>query len=302
MKIPFEKTLFTLFSIASFLTISSCGGGSSQKVESSESEVFDEAKSKVAQDIGNVLSDLPSPSQIPFLLQATGAEFNSDLLSDNKDAEKYQTSNDKAAMNLGIYAADVAYLASYEQVQQALNYMESCQMLAENLGIASAFDLELLSRFEENLGKRDSLISMLDEAMKSAEYKLQSDDRLNKAALILVGSFIEGLHLSTRVIETYPDDLLTEEDQNQILEPLVKIVLNQKKPLVDLIGLLQDIPNDEMVTMMTEELIILRNIYDTQLNQVEAQINSNSGDYVLTKSVLTGISYDLKKIREKIKS
>jgi hypothetical protein len=301
MRIPLEKTLVTVFAATTLLILISCDGGSSQKAEA-ESEVFDEAKSKVAQDIGNVLGDLPSPSQIPFLLQATGAEFNSDLLSDIKDAEKYQTSNDKAAMNLGIYAADVAYLASYEQVQQALKYMESCQMLSENLGIASAFDLELLSRFEENLGKRDSLISMLDEAMKSAEYRLQSDDRLNKAALILVGSFIEGLHLSTRVIETYPDDLLSEEDQNQILEPLVKIVLDQKKPLVDLIKLLEDIPNDEMITIMTQELIILRNIYDTQLSQVEEQINSKAGDYVLTKNVLTGISYDLKKIREKIKS
>jgi hypothetical protein len=301
MRVQIGNAGSTIVIVAGLFLLCSCGGGSSQKTEA-ESEVFDEAKSKVAQEIGDVLGDLPSPSQIPFLLQATGAEFNSDLLSDIKDAEKYQTSNDKAAMNLGIYVADVAYLASYEQVQLALKYMEGCQVLSENLGISSAFDLALLSRFEENLGRRDSLITILDEAMKSAEYQLQSDDRLNKAALILVGTFIEGLHLSTRVIETYPDDLLAEEDKNQILEPLVKIVLEQKKPLVNLIKLMENIPNDDMVTIMTEELIILRNIYETQLSKVEEQINSNNGDYVLTKSVLVGISYDLKKIREKIKA
>ena len=54
--------------------------------------------------------------------------------------------------------------------------------------------------------------------------------------LVLAGSFIEGLYLAIEVIETYPKDVLDADTRNLILEPLVKVVLDQEKPLLDVIG------------------------------------------------------------------
>ena len=71
-----------------------------------------------------------------------------------------------------------------------------------------------MSRFEENLGNRDSLATLLNDALVLAESRLENDDRLNSAALVLAGAFVEGLYLSTMVVETYPDDLLPEESKN----------------------------------------------------------------------------------------
>lgn len=290
---------FLLISLSSAIILTSCGGDKKDTAAASAS--FDQAKSKVATDIDKVLHDLPSPSEIPFLLQATGAEFNSELLSNISKASSYATSIDKAAMNLGIYATDVGYLASYEQVQMALKYMEGCQSLAEVLGIASSFDLALLSRFEENLGKRDSLAKLLNDAMVFAELRLEDDDRLNTAALILAGSFIEGLYLSTMVVETYPDNLLSKEEQNAVMEPLIKIVLDQKKPLSDLIKMMEDVPSDAMISTMTEEMRILKIIYDNQLSEIENKLADKNSGFVLSKDALSGISYELKRIRNKIR-
>ncbi len=281
--------------VAMSVMLFSCGGGG-KKDESASSE-FSEAQQQVAEDIDKVIHDLPPPSEIPFLLQATGSEFNPELISSLDGVEAYKTSIDKAAMNLGIYATDVGYLASYEQVQDALKYMEACQSLAETVGIASSFDLDLLSRFEENLGNRDSLANLLNDALIVAESRLESDDRLNSAALVLAGSFVEGLYISTMVVETYPEDLLPEESRNLILEPLIKIVLDQKQPLLDLIELMGDLPEDDMINTMIGELNVLKRIYDDELDIVGDKIKNNNGDFVLTKDELTTITYDVKRIR-----
>ena len=299
-----HKKIFDLLSKSTLvlvLTILAACGGSGDKKSDEAAEEFDQAKSQMAQDIDKVIHDLPAPSEIPFLLQATGAEYNSDLISDLSKAEDYQTSTDKAALNLGVYATDVGYLASYEQVQEALKYMEACQILAETIGIASSFDLDLLARFEENLGNRDSLATLLNDALYVAESRLENDDRLNAAALVLAGSFMEGLYISTMVIETYPEDMLDEDSRNVILEPLVKIVLDQKKPLMDLIALMNDLPEDEMINYMIEELNVLKYIYQDELDKIDENIKNNTGDYVLTKDVLSNITYEIKRIRKAIR-
>lgn len=281
--------------VALTVALFSCGGGGSK--DESASDEFTEAQQQVAEDIDKVIHDLPSPSEVPFMLQATGSEFNPELISSLDAVESYKTSIDKSSMNLGIYATDVGYLASYEQVQEALLYMEACQSLAETIGIASSFDLELMSRFEENLGNRDSLATLLNDALVLAESRLENDDRLNSAALVLAGAFVEGLYLSTMVVETYPDDLLPEESKNIILEPLIKIVLDQKKPLTDLIELMGDLPEDDMINYMIGELNVLKLIYNDELEEIGNKIKNNTGDYVLTKNELATITYEVKRIR-----
>lgn len=283
-------------SIACLFFFTNCGDD--KKTQNNEAaDAFSKAKSEVAENIDRVLHDIPSPSEIPFLLQSTGAEFNPDLLSNISRANEYETSIDKAALNLGIYATNVGYLASYEQVQLALNYMEGCQSLAEIIGVASSFDLSLLSRFEENLGKRDSLAGLLDEGMKMAQQRLGDDDRLNTAGLVLAGSFIEGLYLAVMIVETYPEDKTNHKN----LEPLIEIILNQKQPLLDLIDLMEDLPVDNMIDQIIGELKVLKFIYEDQLNLLDEKLSSGDTEYRLSKGDVSSITYELKRIRNKIR-
>ena len=60
----------------------SCGGQKSEE-GSDSSEEFDKAESELTEQIKDVVYDIPSPSEIPYLLEATGAEFNQALINDN---------------------------------------------------------------------------------------------------------------------------------------------------------------------------------------------------------------------------
>ncbi len=289
----------TLFVSAIFLsTMISCGGGSSKS--SSEEAAFEEAEKKIVTDMDQVIHDLPSPTEVPYLLQATGADYNKEIINDLERLPKYLTNEDESALNLGIYATDMGYLISYQKLEEATDYLESAQKLAESLGVASVFSVATVEKFQTNLDNPDSLNKILTQSITDVEDRLESADRVSVAALILAGSFIEGLYLAVEVIETYPKDVLDEDTRNLILEPLVKVVLDQEKPLLDVIGLMKDLPEDDIINHMINELEILRVLYETDLAEVEEKIANNTGDFVLTESTLSGIRSEVKRIRTDI--
>jgi len=281
--------------------IVSCDSKSKKKLESeAEASAFEEAEKQISLDINKVIKDLPNPTEVPYLLQATGADFDKELINGLEKIPQYQSNEDETALNLGVYATDMGYLVSYEQVQPSLNYMENCQKLAESLGIASVFDVSTINEFQKNLNNPVKLNEIIAGAILEAEERLENSDRLPIAALVITGSFVEGLYLAVKVIETYPTDILDEDTRNLILEPLVKVVLDQKQPLLDVIALLKDLPEDDIISKMIAELNILRILYEGDLAEVEKKISENTGGFMLTQGMLLDITTEVKRIRTDI--
>ncbi|MEQ9290194.1 MAG: hypothetical protein RIG77_24900 [Cyclobacteriaceae bacterium] len=290
------KTYLSL-ALAAFL-LYSCGDSGKKGSDVKESAAFTEAESKIIDEIDKVVHELPPPSEVPYMLQATGADFNPSFPNKLENASKYQNSMDKAALNLGGYATDIGYLTSNDKTQEALKYMEVCQQLSDKVGISSAFDLDMMERFEKNLGNKDSLSNLINIAITMAEDKLEDSDKLNMVAMILSGSYIEGLYLSVMVIDTYPDDLLSEENRNLILEPLMKVIIDQEKSLIDIIALLKDIEQDEIIANIIAEFSILRILYDDDVAAISDKISGNDPKFVLKKEMLVDVISEVKRIRE----
>ena len=78
-------------------------------------------------------------------------------------------------MNLGVFGADLGYVAIYDQTQDAIAYMNATRKLADELGVSAAFDASLMKRFEANLGKKDSLILLVSDGMRASDSYLQNN-------------------------------------------------------------------------------------------------------------------------------
>lgn len=284
--------------LASAVFIASCGGGGQEKSEDAGSE-FDSAKEQMASDVEKVLKDLPPPSEVPYLLMAAGADFNESIINSIDRMDQYSTDETKSALNLGIYATDIGYLSSYEKSELALDYMGESQKLAGPVGVADAIDYGMVARFERNMENRDSLTAVINDVMKKASQRLSELDQLNSGALLLAGSWIEGIYISTTIVNDYPDDL-PEESRTLILEPLVKIVIDQKKSLDDLMGVMNDVPGSEAVSSMKAELDKVKAIYDGELAEISAQITNNTGSFVLKPSSLDNLRAEVERIRASI--
>ncbi|MCK6617451.1 MAG: hypothetical protein L6Q51_07380 [Cyclobacteriaceae bacterium] len=294
----FKQPIYFLSILAfiSMLLLAACGsGGSGTDKNSAE---FDEANKNLKQSIEEVVYGIPSPSEIPYMIQQTGAEFNQGLVNPITNAERYTRRNDKAALNLGVYAADIGYLSSYDKTQEAIDYLNSCKNLADILGVIGTFDMEILKRFEANISNKDSLTSLLDQTLKQTERLLKDDSRNRLAALVVTGSFIEGLYISTGLVNSYPKNLLPDDSRNLILTPIIQVILNQKKSVSELLKMLSSVEQTEPVAGIVTDLQELEKAY-AALN-IEEQIRNNRADMVLSDKNLTQISSIVSKIRKGI--
>lgn len=293
----FKNLGLVSLSLLLFLGLYSCGTKTTEESTDSSQE-FEQADADLKEQIQDVIYDIPSPSEIPFLLETTGAEYNEALINDNNKADQYANGNDNTSLNLGVYATDVGYLVSYDKVQEALNYMGSAKKLADNIGVSGSFDTELLKRFEDNLSSKDSLASLLNETLNKTDVYLKNDQRNKLSALILAGSFIEGLYISTGLVSTYPKDILPEDKRNIVLTPLMSVILKQEKSLDDLILLLESTEQSEAVTNMVSELKALSQSYK-ELN-IDEQIENKRADLVLSDQTLIDITTKVASIRQSI--
>ena len=294
-----KKFVSPFFALALIFALYSCA--SKQQEEGSASADFDDAQEDpggVSDNLEGIIYNIPPPSEIPYLLEATGVEFNGSLVNSYNIVDKYKTSFDVAALNLGIYAADLGYLSSNDKTQDAINYLTSMKSLADHLGVSSAYNEDIMVRFESNIGSRDSLQSIINEGVENADELLKSEDRSQTAALITTGSFVEGLHIATQLIETYPDNVLTPEQRMTVLTPLITVVLEQENSLGDLIKLANSVPQDGLIATVTEDLKTLQQIY-SELDIAE-KINNNQTEDLLGDETLGRLSAQVSKLRTEI--
>lgn len=282
--------------LCALLILHSCGSSGSDKEKNSAE--FDAANRNLKESIEDVVYGIPSPSEIPYMIQQTGAEFNQALVNPISNAERYTRRNDKAALNLGVYAADIGYLVSYDKTQEAIDYLNSCKNLADLLGVIGTFDMEILKRFEANIANKDSLTSLLDQTLKQTEKLLQDDSRNRLAALVVAGSFVEGLYISTGLVNSYPKNLLPDDARNLILTPVIQVILNQKKSVSELLKMLSAVEQTDPVAGLVSDMQELEKAY-AALN-IEEQIRNNRADMVLSDKNLTQISSIVMRIRKGI--
>ncbi len=285
-----------LLALLAMVGLWSCGG--SKNDANQNANEFNQAEESLNDQVQDVINNLPSPSEIPYLLQATGAEFNQSLLNDRNKVDKYSALSDKAALNLGVYTTDIGYLSSYEKTQEAIDYLNSAKKLADNLGVIGTFDVSVLQRFEANIANKDSLANILNAATKSSEKYLKDNSRNKLAALLLTGSFVEGLYISTGLIKTYPKDLLPDDSRNLVLTPLMRIILEQEKSVDELARMLSTIDSAEPIGTLKKDLADLQTSYH-DLN-IEDQIKNNKSAMVLTDKNLVEITKIVEKMRTSI--
>jgi hypothetical protein len=285
--------LFLLLAVSA-LCLSGCGP-SENKDNSSD---FDKAQESLKEEIKKVVYNIPSPAEIPYLLQATGADFNQSLINDKNKVDSYTSRVDKAALNLGVYAADIGYLSSYEKTQDAIGYIESAKKLADNLNVVGTFDTDLLKQFETNVSNKDSLASLLNRAVQKTDNYLQDDNRTKLAALVLTGSFIEGLFISTELVQSYPTNILPNDARNTILTPLIQVIVNQRKSVDELVKMLGNVGDDAEVAALKTEMEKLQTSY-AALN-IDEQIKNNKGGLTLSDKNLQEITSLVEKIRTSI--
>jgi len=274
------------------LIVASCGSGGSSDDKDKD---FDKAKS-LGEEIKDITYKIPPPCEIPYLLMGTGAEYNQGLINGRDGIDGYSAQPDKAALNLGVYAANIGYLSSYEKTQESIDYLNACKRLAEDLGVTSSFDPEMLKQFERQIGNKDSLCILLNKAIEDTDKYLKGGQS-KLGALMVTGSFVESLHLATGIITSYPKDAFKDNKQKlQILTPLMQIVVNQRASVAEVTKMLKSVDQSGPVAQILKDFDQL----EAEYAKLDWENKVKSGTAEFSDNTLTGLNSIIEKLRADI--
>jgi hypothetical protein len=175
-------------------------------------------------------------------LKESGKKYNAGYLNSADNTSRYNSSF-KKALNLGIYGTDLGYTNIYEQNQDGVKYMASIKELADDLSIGQFFEIETIGRLATNSKNLDSLLLITTQNFNSINHYLQTQSRANLSVLLLIGGWMEALHITCEVAQLTPGNQELQETigaQKIILENIMLLLSFYKESDQNMASLLED--------------------------------------------------------------
>ncbi|MGZ3862577.1 MAG: hypothetical protein ACXVPN_02315 [Bacteroidia bacterium] len=188
----------------SLLALASCGGSKAEETKTNTDTAavaqapVDTVKN-TADDLTKfkfdfAIANIPSPAQIINDFSSYNLNYNPAFLNDVQKVSGYNTEYSKA-INLGIYNLDMAYAVANDKGSDVLKYMKTTMAEIDALGMKAAFNQFVGKRAETNIGNKDSLLKIIDELYTNGDKYLRTNQRIETATHIFVGSWVEALNI-----------------------------------------------------------------------------------------------------------
>jgi hypothetical protein len=247
------KSFFLITSAV--LLMSSCGGNKQEELNTTDDEI--QAVGLDSQKISaqNVFNTISSRATILELTKLANAEYNVQLLNNPDDVSRYLLESSRA-LNLGVYGADLNVASIYDQTQESMLFFKCVSIIAKSIGVSNSFDENMGDRMTANQSNRDSTLSIITQAFKSADETLRKNNRPGTSSLLVAGAWIEGLYVACQT---------AKETKN---EPIVKEIFAQKESLDNLLELLQSSKLPDETAYVLEDLKALKTIIDSKSDNV----------------------------------
>ncbi len=224
--------------------------------------------------------------EMSSLFQSSGAVFKQELLNSPDKSSNYVTSS-KKALNLGVYAVDLSYAKVSEQLETAGRYFNAMQKMAEEMGIPSDYFNNTAERFDRNINNKDSLIKIANEVYMASDNYLRENERYAASAQIILGGWIEAIHIAASIASSTKDI--------EVIERLAE----QRISLTNVINMLDEYNNDADINKNLIKLRELKPVFDSFVVNVEGDFNPASAD---GKKQLQEYLAKIDEIGKKIKS
>lgn len=242
--------IYLMMLVPASFTLNSCGGGEEKK-EAHEATHVEEETEEVEEETDESSVFLPSPIQVAEIFNKAGLTFDFSACNPAENADKYVSSFSKK-VNYGVYSADLAYAVVSNKTKEAAEIMKTVNKMSDDVGLGSVTgSKELMTRFEKNLGNKDSIFEIMFIIKQQTDDYLYSNKEQELGLIIFAGAWVEGMYFGSKdAVEKNKTDIggkLTE--QMIVLESLVKGLSNSKE-------------KDEEMEAFTADL---KDIYDTYM-------------------------------------
>ena len=273
-----------------------CNSDSSSTTENMADSLETDSVS-IDEQMPDLVFQVPAPDELFALIKNSGCKFKDNLMNSEKSVYESKTAQE---LNLGIYAADLAYLAAFEKFQPSLKYFGKVKSMSDQMGLSTAIGNETYSRLENNIANADSLLDITNNSYYSVVQKLEESGNGKTLALIMSGGWIESMYIATNLVGAY-----SEKDPN------IQRIASQKITFNNLILNLEKYKDQPEVGEQLAKFVNLKAIYDKVIKETLEQntvskIDTSSvvigqkSKYIFTKEMFESFSKEINNLRNLI--
>ena len=230
-----KKSIITLF-LLSFIWIVSCNTD-----EGTDDNNSGDSTSVSSENNVQTFFLVPSPEDVFGFANNTSLIFSKDLLNPVDNLSKYDNDIKLQEFNFGVFAADLAYSASFTKNDETVQYLNTVRELSLEIGLSEVFNESLIYRIEHVSTKKDSLISLSNDTYFDIIRYLERNDRPSTLAIMATGGWIECMYLVVNLTPYGVDDETIQKvaDQKMIVTNLWHF-LEQNKDMAGVSSLMED--------------------------------------------------------------
>jgi hypothetical protein len=207
-----KKSLLQFLSAAVILVAGvSCSDSANADAEK---KLMDESAKGASVQINKEVLDelihtLPQPIEMADIIAKSGMDFSKEILVPSDNASGFK---DKYSQSLafGAYGVDLGYINLNDKSLYALEYLESISVLSKELSVDQFFDYSTLMELSKNKKNADSLIAISTRNFNQIDQFLREKDRGELSVLILIGAWIEGMHMFAEIRKANPTEDITK--------------------------------------------------------------------------------------------
>jgi hypothetical protein len=259
IKKPMSRISLRIVIVMAVIFLASCKGGN--KSPDQDQLALDSINRELlASNIKEALYPLPTPFEITKMLNDIGAVYLSKNLNYAGKVDKYITENSKA-INIGVYAADLAYASTYQQQQDVQTYLASIKSLADQLGIDYDYEKLLSEESKTKFENKDSLTAIVSNTIFDTYQFLDQKSNPDLAVNMITGLWVELMYLATNI---------SEGSYNY--SGMVNIIAGQKSSFQKVMDLLASRSTNPDIKTLESKLVVLKPAYDkvdTGLSQAD---------------------------------
>ena len=285
----FKHFLLLILSVAILFSCQSKKGGQTDEFAVPDSVDISDALSISDEALEEIVQNVSSPIEMAALINELGVPFSTKYLATTKYVDNYNTNADMAYV-LGVFGADLGYLNIYDKSTQIVDYLTAINKLADGIKVGQFFDFNTLKRLATSRDNIDSLMYISVNSFNQMDTYLRENQRGHLSALMIAGTWVEGMYLVTQVAKEEPAQSLSERiGEQKVNLNNIFLILNSYKnnsQVADLIETLEEIKaefdNVEITYTMGEPetveqngmIMIVQNersvvnITDKQLNEI----------------------------------
>ncbi len=237
------------------LSIGSCKREKKDSDDQVPIDSFDDVKADLDQEVSEFIYPLPDNNEVTKMLNSIGIAYMLGTSNTVENVNRYFTAKSKA-YNIGVYGSDLSYASTYQMTQETMLYLEAVNQLGSDLGISSIYNEDLLTRIDENINDKDSLVEIISLTIYETYDYLNKNGKEDLSILMVAGGWVEAMYLTTNVsanVQNNPEIVKIIYSQKPGLDKLIEIV-EARKDNPDVKELLDDLqPIKEAFNAATSE-------------------------------------------------